>query len=83
VVLTVSVDVPEVVMEVGLKLTVAPVGIPLAVRFTTPVKPPDGVTLTVSLTFEPATAVKLAGAVDMVKLGFPSVAVKLVKPNAE
>jgi len=44
---TVSVDDPDVVTELGLKLAVAPEGRPLALRLTVPVKPPDGDTFTV------------------------------------
>ena len=36
---TVSVELPEPAIEVGLKLAVAPVGNPLTLRFTVPVKP--------------------------------------------
>jgi len=43
----VSFVLPEVVIVVGLKLTVDPVGYPLTPRFTVPVKPPLGVTVTV------------------------------------
>ena len=46
-VVTVSVDDPDVVIELGLNVAVAPEGSPLAVRATVPVKPPDGATLTV------------------------------------
>ena len=44
--MTVSVEVPEV-MEAGLKLAVAPVGNPLALKVTALVKPWAGVTCTV------------------------------------
>ncbi len=36
---TVRVELPEVVTDAGLKLAVAPVGSPLTLRFTVPVKP--------------------------------------------
>jgi hypothetical protein len=39
VVAAVSVELPEVETEVGLKVPVAPVGRPLKLRFTVPVKP--------------------------------------------
>jgi hypothetical protein len=39
VVLTVKVDVPEPLMEVGLKLAIAPLGKPLTLKLTDPVKP--------------------------------------------
>jgi hypothetical protein len=46
-VVTVSVAVPELVIDVGLKLAVAPLGSPLALNATVPVNPPDGETVTV------------------------------------
>ena len=46
-VLTVIVEEPDVVTDVGLKLALAPVGNPLALRLTVPVKPPDGVAVAV------------------------------------
>ena len=46
-VVTVSVDVPEVDIEVGFKVAVPPLGAPLAVNATVPVKPEAGVTVTV------------------------------------
>jgi hypothetical protein len=44
-VVTVIVDDPVPVTVVGLKVAVAPVGSPLALKVTTPLKPPDGVTV--------------------------------------
>jgi hypothetical protein len=38
---------PEPVTEVGLKLAVAPLGSPDALKFTVPVNPPDDATVTV------------------------------------
>ena len=46
-VVTVIVEEPEVVTDVGLKLAVAFAGNPLALKVTVPVKPPLGVTVTV------------------------------------
>ena len=46
-VVTVMVDEPDVVTDVGLKLALAPAGNPLALKVTVPVKPPDGVTVAV------------------------------------
>jgi hypothetical protein len=43
-VVTVMVDEPEPVTEVGLKLALAPLGNPLAVKATAPLNPPDPVT---------------------------------------
>ena len=45
-VVTVIVEEPDVVTEVGLKLALAPLGNPLAPKVTVPLNPPDGVTLT-------------------------------------
>jgi hypothetical protein len=47
VVLTVSVDAPDPVTMGGLKLSVAPVGCPLTLSATTPLKPPMDPTVTV------------------------------------
>ena len=46
-VVIVNVELPEVVMDAGLNEAVAPAGIPLALRATVPVKPPDGVIVVV------------------------------------
>jgi hypothetical protein len=46
-VVTVIVEEPDVVTDVGLKLALAPAGNPLALRLTVPVKPLDGVTVAV------------------------------------
>ena len=46
-VVTVIVEEPDVVTDVGLKLALAPDGNPLALKLTVPVKPPDGVTVAV------------------------------------
>jgi hypothetical protein len=46
-VVTVIVDVPDVVTEAGLKLAAAPPGSPVALNVTVPVNPPDGVTVAV------------------------------------
>ncbi len=46
-VVTVKVEEPDVVTEAGLKVAVAPVGNPLTPKFTVPVNPPVGLTVTV------------------------------------
>ena len=46
-VVTVIVEEPDVVTDVGLKLAPAPAGNPLALKVTVPVNPPDGVTVMV------------------------------------
>ena len=44
---TVIVEEPDAVTDVGLKLALAPLGNPLTLNVTVPVKPLDGVTVTV------------------------------------
>jgi hypothetical protein len=46
-VVTVMVELPDVVTEAGLKEAAAPEGRPLALKLTVPVKPPLGVTVAV------------------------------------
>lgn|SRR5579862_2192485 len=46
-VVTVSVEVPEVLIEVGLNVAVAPEGVPVALNETVPLNPLAGVTVTV------------------------------------
>jgi hypothetical protein len=46
-VVMVRVEEPDVVTEVGLKLAVAPAGNPVTLKFTAPVNPPVGLTVTV------------------------------------
>ena len=46
-VFTVMVEEPDLLIEAGLNVAVAPVGSPLALNATVPENPPDGVTLTV------------------------------------
>src|SRR5215831_5913668 len=55
------VEEPEPVTELGLKLALAPVGKPLAVRPTTPLNPPDPVTVAVYEVPLPAVTVCDAG----------------------
>ncbi len=45
--MTDMVDEPEPVTDVGLKLALAPLGSPLAVNVTVPLKPPDPVAVAV------------------------------------
>ncbi len=44
---TVIVEEPDVFTDSGLKLALAPPGNPLTLKLTVPLKPPDGVTVTV------------------------------------
>ena len=61
------VEEPEPVTEVGLKLAVAPLGRPLALKPTTPLNPPDPVTVAVYEVPPPAVTVCDAGDAAMVK----------------
>jgi hypothetical protein len=67
VVVTVSVEVPEVVTEVGLKVPVAPVGNPVTLIATAPVKPPEGVTVAVYVVDAPCAIDREAGVAVTVK----------------
>lgn len=66
---TVSVDVPEVVIEVGEKPYVAFVGKPLADKPTAPVNPPDGERVTVYCVLLPRPEVPEVGLAVSVKFG--------------
>ncbi len=55
--MTVMVEVPEPLTEVGLKLAVAPVGKPLDPKVTAPLKPPVAETVTVEIALLPWTTV--------------------------
>jgi hypothetical protein len=68
-VLTVSVELPDVVTEPGLKLAVAPVGNPLTLKVTAPVNPPVGVTVAVYEALAPAVTVAEAGVAETLKSG--------------
>ena len=68
-VLTDIVEEPEPVTEVGLKLALAPVGKPLTLNATAPVKPPDAVTVAVYEVPAPAVTVCDDGVAAMEKLG--------------
>ena len=57
-----SVRVLEPVVEAGLKTVVTPVGNPLALRATLPLKPPDGVSVMTLVTVDPWLTETLAGA---------------------
>ena len=63
-VLTLRVEEPEPVTEVGLKLALAPVGRPPALKLTVPVKPFNAVTLAVYVVFEPWVTVREDGVAD-------------------
>jgi hypothetical protein len=66
----VSVEVPEPpLIELGLKLAIAPMGKPLAERFTVLLKPFDGLTVTVVLVLLPAVTVAEAGESETLKSG--------------
>jgi hypothetical protein len=68
-VVTVSVDEPPPVIVVGLNAAVAPVGNPLALKVTTPVKPLTAVVVKVYVLLSPASTVRVLGVAATVKLG--------------
>ena len=67
----VIVDVPEpgAAMDVGLKLTVTPVGWPLADKAIAELKPPETVVVTVEVPLLPCTTETEVGEAEMVKAG--------------
>ena len=67
----VMVDVPEpgAAMDVGLKLTVTPVGWPLADKATAELKPPETVVVMVDVPLLPCTTETEAGEAERVKAG--------------
>jgi hypothetical protein len=68
-VVSVRVEVPEVLMEVGEKLAVTPVGNPVADSATVPVKPFDAETEAVNVVVCPAVTVCALGETDREKSG--------------
>lgn len=66
---SVNEDVPEPVIEVGLKVAVTPVGRPLAVSATAESNPPTTVLVIVELPLLPATTESDAGEADRLKVG--------------
>lgn len=68
-VVTVRVEVPEPEMVAGLKLAVAPVGRPLALRVTVSVKPLVGVIVTVYVAEFPTSTEAEDGVAEMAKSG--------------
>lgn len=65
----VSVDEPDPLIEVGLKLALAPLGKPLAVSPTAPLKPPELATLTVKDVLDVGSTVWLDGSAEIEKSG--------------
>ncbi len=70
VVVTVSVEDPDPLTDVGENDAVAPLGRPLALRLTVPVNPFSAPTLTVYVVLPPALTVWALGLADTVKSGF-------------
>jgi len=62
-----SVEEPEPATEIGLKVTVAPVGNPLALKETFALKPLSGLTVMVLLKLLPGFTVSELGDADIVK----------------
>lgn len=79
----VMVDVPEpgAAMDVGLKLTVTPVGWPVADNAMAELKPPETEVVIVDVPLLPCTTETDAGEAEMVKLGLVEVGAKaLMRP---
>lgn len=68
-VVTASVEVPEVATDVGVKLPVAPLGKPLALRVTVPVNPLIALTVTEYVVLWPAVTVCELGEAEIEKSG--------------
>jgi hypothetical protein len=62
---------PGAAMEAGVKLTVTPVGCPVADKATAELKPPEIATVTVDEPLLPCTTDTETGAAEMVKSGVP------------
>jgi len=69
-VVTVIVEVPDVVMEAGENDAVAPDGKPLTISVTGPANPPDAATFTVKVVLDESPTVAEPGVVETVKVGF-------------
>ena len=69
--MNVAVELPEpgAAIDVGLKLTVTPVGIPDAVRATAELNPPDTAVVMVELPLLPCATETAAGEAEIVKAG--------------
>jgi hypothetical protein len=65
---TVSVEVPEPAIELGLKLLLERAGRPETLNVTVPEKPLDGVTVAVYVVPVPRVTVRLAGDAEMLKV---------------
>jgi hypothetical protein len=70
VVVTVIVELPDVVIEAGEKEAVAPEGNPLALNVTGPVNPPEAATFTVKVVLEARPTVSEPGVAATEKVGF-------------
>jgi hypothetical protein len=79
----VMVDVPEpgAAMDVGLKLTVTPVGWPLAVKATAALNPPETALVIVDVPLLPCTTETEVGEAEMLKAGLDELPVRaLIRP---
>ncbi len=70
--ISVKSDVPDFVTEAGLKLVLTPVGTPVAESETTPLNPPDAVTVTTAYPLKPCSSDPELGETEMLK--FPATA---------
>jgi hypothetical protein len=66
-VLTESVELPEVTMDVGLNVPVAPVGSPVTLSVTVPVNPFSGLRVEVKVVLDPAVMVRVDGDAETAK----------------
>lgn len=73
-----SVELPDVLIDAGLKFAVIPLGSPLAVSETVPVNPFTAPTLTVKLVLLPATIDWELGEAVIVKFGGGALAVTVI-----
>jgi len=66
---TVELPEPGAAIDVGLKLTVTPVGWPVAVSATAPLNPPETVLVTLLVPFEPCATETEVGEAEIAKAG--------------
>jgi len=64
-----SVETPDPLTALGVNDAVAPAGIPLAARVTTPANPFNAATVTIALAEDPCVTLTEAGAADNMKSG--------------
>ena len=75
----VSVEVPEPVTDVGLKLALDREGNPLTLKLTTPLNPPEPVTVTMEVACDPRVTVCELGVAEIEKLEFETTRATVVE----